>query len=129
MSRPCPRADEGLRRRSRGSRTASPAHQPPGSSLQSRWSLQVGFVRTMHPLREALAVGALFQVAVRESLDVVLEPVFGDFESTQLAAEVRVDAEAAAQVHLIAADLLACGVGDKRSLQTDVGDLETRARV
>src|SRR5665213_4044819 len=129
MSRLCHRAGEGLRRRSTGSRTASPAHPLPGLSSPNRWSLQVRFVCTVHPLREALTVAALFQVAVRESLDVVLELVFSDFEAAQLAAEVGVDAEAAAEVHLIPANLLTRGVGDERSLQTDVGNLEPRARV
>ena len=47
----------------------------------------------------------------------------------QLAAEARVQAEPAAQVHLEALDLVAVGVGDQLALEPDVGDLDPGAGV
>ena len=96
---------------------------PPADLRQ--WPLcQQLSVRASDPGRELLAIGAVGLVVTQQPLDVVGQPVRGDLEPAQLAAEARVGAERAAQVHLEA--LLAV---DDRALQADVGQLEPGARI
>src|SRR5690606_30547226 len=113
-----PRRDAGPRRRSTGSRTG-----PPGRSRQGL----LGGAR--RPDREPLAVLALGLETLQDPLDVVRQFVGGDLQSAHLAAEGRLQAEGAAEVHLVAADLAALVVRDELALEADVGGLDARAGV
>ena len=64
-----------------------------------------------------------------QPLDVVRQLVGGDLVAAQLAAEAGVEAEAAAQVHLEALDLVAVRAGHQLALEPDVGDLDPGAGV
>src|SRR5690606_15818086 len=113
-----PRTGAGPRPRSRGSRTGRLVH-----------SLEVGLLGPHDPLREPLALAALRHEPAHDALDVVAQLGAGDLQAAQLAPEPGVEAEAAAEVHLEALDLVAVGVGDDLALEPDVGHLGARAGV
>src|SRR3954466_12460270 len=99
-----PRSVGGSRRRSRGSGTGSPS-TPRRSSDHLQLAVadlaaQRGVVGPGHPLGEGLLVAALVEERADHVADVVVEPRAGDLVGTELLAELRVQAEAAAEVDL-----------------------------
>src|SRR5699024_793019 len=87
----------------------------------------------MRPRREGLAVAAIRLVPPGDPLDVVgdvigrdLQPAYGASEAGLLAIRRR---ESATEVHLEPGDLVAVGVRDHLTFETDVGRLDPRARV
>src|SRR5690625_207563 len=103
----------GLPRRSRGS-----------AERRHGWSSCQRLVgRACRPLGEPFAVLALGKEVPYQALDVFREVSCGDLVSTEFASEPGIEAEATAEVNL--KPLLTL---DDLSLESDVGDLDTRAR-
>src|SRR5699024_3243226 len=104
----------GLPRRNRGS-----------AARQHGWSSCQRLVgRACGPLSEPFAVLALGKEVADQSLDVFREVSCGDLVSTEFAPEPGIETETTAKMDL--ESLLAL---DDLSLEPDVGDLDTRARV
>src|SRR3954447_6494604 len=105
--------------------TSSDGLELPGAGLAPQRRL----VCASHPLRERLDVVPLVEERLDDVGDVVVEAGAGDLVGAQLAAELRLEAEAATEVHLEALDLPAVGVHHQLALEAEVGDLGPRARV
>ncbi|CNU44960.1 Uncharacterised protein [Mycobacterium tuberculosis] len=68
----------------------------------------------------------MFDEVAHHPVDVVAEFVTGDLVLAQFAAESGIQAEVSAQMHLEAFDGAAVSVVDHLSLESDVGDLNSR---